>query len=98
MLDKSISVKNDCSGVDEMTKKVSRLVELLKEVNSLIGSLGRKDDDQHESAELLERVSALERLATANSFCFGSSLTFPEYVRKTEKIISRLADCDRKGD
>lgn len=42
MLDKSISVKIDCSGVDEMTEKVSRLIGLLKEANSLIDSLNGK--------------------------------------------------------
>ena len=50
-----------------------------------------------EIKKLRRRIAKLESMSTTNSFCFGSELTFPEYVRKTEKIISRLADCNKKG-
>lgn len=50
-----------------------------------------------EIKRLSRRIAKLENISTVNSFCYGKALTFPEYVKKTEKIISHLADCKKKG-
>lgn len=61
--------------------------------------MGRYKKLKEEIQELKERIRALERLSKANSFTFAAVLTFPQFVREMEKIISRnnLDVSNKKG-
>ena len=46
--------------------------------------------------ELEVKLKKLEERSVANSFCFGVRLTFPDYVRRTERAIKALIDEQNK--
>ncbi len=59
--------------------------------------MGKYKRLKKKTEELQRRIAELESVATVNSFCFGN-LTFPEYVRVTEKAVSRLISKQSKDD